>query len=64
MADLSFRIVNLVSEGVYLDENCVTNPSRHIPGLKMAIKNRKKSDFGVLGDSGGKFYIQTPDLPP
>ena len=41
--------MNLVSEGVYLDENCATNPSRHVPGLKMAMKNRKDPIFGSRG---------------
>ena len=32
-------IMKLGSEGVYLHEKCGTNPSRHLPGLKTAIKN-------------------------
>ena len=50
MADLRFRIMNLVSEGVYLDENCGTNPSRHLPGPKTALKNQKDPIFGSRGD--------------
>ena len=38
--------MKLGSEGVYLHEKCGTNPSRHVPGLKMAIKNRKDPIFG------------------
>ena len=42
--------MNVVSEGVYLHEKCGTNPSRHLPGLKTAIKKIiKKNDFGVSG---------------
>ena len=33
------RIMNLGSEGVYLDEKCRTNPSRHLPGPKTTVKN-------------------------
>ena len=53
--------MNLVSEGVYLDENCATNPSRHVPGFKTAIKIKtKKIDFGVSGGSGGNFIYKLP----
>ena len=33
-SDLGSRIEILGSEGVYLDENCGTNPSRYVPGPK------------------------------
>ena len=45
------RMMTLGSEGVYLDEKCHTNPSRHLPGPK-TVKPRKKlknTDFGVWG---------------
>ena len=35
------------SEGVYLDENCRTNPSRYLPGPKAPSKKLKNIDFGV-----------------
>ena len=38
LVDLGFIIVNVGSEGVYLDENCFTNPSRYLPGPKTTIK--------------------------
>ena len=37
--DLRSRIEILASEGVYLDENCGTNPSRYLPGPKTPIQN-------------------------
>ena len=48
LADLGFRIVNLVSEGVYLHEKCRTNPSRYLPGFKTPVKI-KKCRFQGLG---------------
>ena len=59
MADLSFRIVNLVSEGVYLHENCVTNPSRHVPGPKTAMKNLKMLILGSRGFRAEILYINS-----
>ena len=59
-ADLRVRIMNLVSEGVYLDENCATNPSRHLPGPKTPIENLKMLGFGVSGASGGNFIYKLP----
>ena len=32
------RMMNLGSEGVYLDENYRTNPSRNLPGPKNTVK--------------------------
>ena len=56
MIDLGFRMMIVGSEGLYLDEKCGTNPSRHLPGLKTAIKNKKPdfgiSEFRVLGSRG------------
>ena len=40
--------MNMVSEGVNLDENCGTNPSRHLPGLKTAIENQKNKKMALL----------------
>ena len=40
-------MMNLGSEGVYLDEKCRTNPSRDVPGPKTLVKNLKNADFGV-----------------
>ena len=37
--NLGSRIEILGSEGVYLDEKCRTNPSRHLPGPKTPVKN-------------------------
>ena len=34
-------IMKLGSEGVYLHEKCGTNPSRHLPGPKTPVKNKK-----------------------
>ena len=34
-------MMNLGSEGVYLDEKCRTNPSRYLPGPKTPVKNQK-----------------------
>ena len=45
-------MMNLGSEGVYLDEKCRTNPSRHLPGPKTPEKKIKKTDFGVSGVRG------------
>ena len=50
LIDLRSRIRILGSEGVYLDENCGTNPSRHLPGPKTALKNQKDPIFGSRGD--------------
>ena len=49
-------IMKLGSEGVYLHEKCGTNPSRHFPGPKTPIKN-KKYRFGGLGGFGRIVYI-------
>ena len=43
-------MMNLGSEGVYLDANCGTNPSRHLPGPKKPVK--KNADLGGLGVGG------------
>ena len=40
-------MMNLGSEGVYLDEKCRTNPSRYIPGPKTPRKKLKNADFRV-----------------
>ena len=45
-------MMNLGSEGVYLDEKCGTNPSRNLPGPKAPVKKLKNADFGVSGVSG------------
>ena len=34
-------MMNLGSEGAYLDENGGTNPSRYLPGPKAPVKNNK-----------------------
>ena len=44
-------IMKLGSEGVYLHEECGTNPSRHLLGAKTPIKNSKNE-------------ISTPNLVP
>ena len=41
LVDLGSRIMILESECVYLHENCATNPSRYLPGLKTAIETLK-----------------------
>ena len=41
------RIMTLGSEGVYLGENCRTNPSRYLPGPKKPVKTKKNTDFRV-----------------
>ena len=46
-------MMKLGSEGVYLHEECGTNPSRHLPGPKTLVKN---VDVGVSGDRA-KNYI-------
>ena len=51
--------MNLVSEGVYLDENCATNPSRHVPGPKMARKNKKMLILGSPGFRAEILYINS-----
>ena len=43
------RMMNLGSEGVYLDEKCRTNPSRYLPGPKTPVTKLKNADFGVSG---------------
>ena len=50
-------MMNLGSEGVYLDEEFRTNPSRYLPGPKTPVKNLKMPilgfrGFGVSGVSG------------
>ena len=66
-------MMKLGSEGVYLHEKCGTNPSRHLPGLNTAIKNKKNPilgsrGFGVLGSRGvrgfDKLPIQRPYVTP
>ena len=52
--------MKLWSEGVYLHEKCGTNASRHLPGLKTAIKKIKNADFGVSGVSGEHFIYKLP----
>ena len=42
-------MMNLGSEGVYLDEKCRTNPSRYLPGPKTPIKNQKMPILGFRG---------------
>ena len=47
-------MMNLGSEGVYLDDKCRTNPSRYLPGPKTPVKKYKKMlilGFSVLGCS-------------
>jgi len=39
-------MMNLGSEGAYLDEKCGTNASRHMGGLKTLVKI-KNTDFRV-----------------
>ena len=52
--------MNLVSEGVYLDENCATNPSRHLPGPKTAIQTiNKKMILGSRGFRAKILYINS-----
>ena len=45
-------IMKLGSEGVYLHEKCGTNPSRHLPGPKTTIKNKKYRCESLWGDRG------------
>ena len=45
-------IMNLRSQGAYLDENYRTNPSRYLPGPKPPHKKLKNADLGVSGDRG------------
>ena len=52
LIDLRSRIRILGSEGVYLDENCGTNPSRHLPGPNKNSKKIKNTDFRGLGGFG------------
>ena len=42
-------MMDLGSEGLYLDENRGTNPSRHLPGPKAPVKNPKMSIWGSRG---------------
>ena len=42
-------MMNLGSEGLYLDENGGTNPSRYLPGLKIPVKELKTLIFGSRG---------------
>ena len=42
-------MMNLGSEGVYLDEKCRTNPSRYLLGPKTPVKKIKNADLGGLG---------------
>ena len=42
-------MMDLGSEGVYLDENRGTNPSRHLPGTKTPVQNLKKLILGSRG---------------
>ena len=42
-------MMNLGSEGVYLDEKCRTNPSRHLPGPKTPVKKLKIPILGFRG---------------
>ena len=44
--------MKLGSEGVYLHEKCGTNPSRHLPGRKTNIKNKKRPIWGFVAISG------------
>ena len=46
------RMMNVGSEGVYLDEKCRTNPSRYLPGPKKPVNKLKNADFGVSGVRG------------
>ena len=46
-------MMNLGSEGVYLDEKCGTNASRHIPAFKTPVKNTKNTDFRVTREPSG-----------
>ena len=50
------RIMNLGSEGVYLDENGGTNPSRYLPGPKTPVKNL---EISILGSRGVRTKIDT-----
>ena len=51
--------MNLVSEGVYLDENCATNPSRHVPGPTPAMTNWKMLILGSRGFQAEILYINS-----
>ena len=42
-------MMNLGSEGVYLDEKWRTNPSRYLPGPKTPVKNKKNLILGFRG---------------
>ena len=42
-------MMNLGSEGVYLDEKCRTNPSRYLPGPKTPVKKLKIPILGFRG---------------
>ena len=45
-------MMNLGSEGVYLDEKCRTKPSRYLPGPKTPVKNLKRPVLGSRGFGG------------
>ena len=58
-------MMNLGSEGVYLDEKKRTNPSRYLPGPKTPVKKSKISMLGsrVFWDLRSRPYPRTPEIP-
>ena len=54
------RMMNLGSEGVYLDEKCRTNPSRHLPGPKTPINMRDpRTRKGIHANCFGNTFWNT-----
>ena len=53
-------MISLESEGMYLDENCGTNPSRYLPEPKTPAKNHKMSILGSQGVRGLKIETLRP----
>ena len=51
--------MKLGSEGVYLHEKCGTNPSRHLPGSKTIVKNKKRPIWGSRGFRANILYINS-----
>ena len=53
-------MMNLGSEGMYLDENGGTNPSRYLPGPNTPVKKLKMS---ILGSRGVRTLRSRPSDP-
>ena len=56
-------MMNLGSEGVYLDEKCRTNPSRYLPGPKTLENDRKSKIYPDFPDFWSKMP-ETKGRPP